>query len=535
MPEKSWPNHQRQNPTRQGTTGLFEMHQNQRDCVPPNSTRRNSRFPLRNIRRLRNLGNGPIAGRPRPPQPDPPPSDSLSVPPQCYRHRRRKAAVVLTAIWGGTIALHLISWGIWLLWGLGGVLTLHALRVLFADSQKDDPDSDLEGDDLPFVSLLVAAKNEEAVIGNLVKNLCNLNYPAHCYELWVIDDNSSDRTPAVLDELAERYRQLNILRRDETATGGKSGALNQVLPLTRGEIVGVFDADAQVAPDLLRHVVPEFRAERVGAVQLQKAIANASFNFWTRSQAAEMALDAFFQKQRIAVGGIGELRGNGEFIRRRALETCGGWCEETITDDLDLTLRLHLDRWDIAFLDRTAVFEEGVTRWLALWHQRNRWAEGGYQRYLDYGKFLLGDRLNFGKKVDLFGFVVTQYLLPMAAIPDLLLSAILRRPPVTTPITLLALSLSLFGMFVGLRRSLGTVKPLLDAATPAIADPSPTDGTPPSSSLVSYITTLFQTVRGTVYMFHWLIVVASTTVRISVRPKRLKWVKTVHQGTPDRA
>lgn len=534
MPETSRPNHQRQNPTSRGTTGLYEMRQNPRDSGPSHSTRRTPRFPLRNIRRFRNLPNGAIAAPHRPPQPAPRDADALSVPPQCYQHRRRKAAAALTVIWGGTLTLHLISWGAWLLWGLGGVLTLHALRVLFADPRRGEIEPEPTGDDWPFVSLLVAAKNEEAVIGNLVKNLCNLDYPAHCYELWVIDDNSSDRTPSVLDELAGRYRQLNVLRRDETATGGKSGALNQVLPLTRGEIVGVFDADAQVAPDLLRHVVPEFRAARVGAVQLQKAIANASFNFWTRSQAAEMALDAFFQKQRVAVGGIGELRGNGEFVRRRALETCGGWCEETITDDLDLTLRLHLDRWDIAFLDRAVVFEEGVTGPRALWHQRNRWAEGGYQRYLDYGKFLLGDRLNFGKKVDLFGFLVTQYLLPMAAVPDLLLSAILRRPPVTTPITLLAVTLSLFGMFVGLRRSLGTVKPLPDAPAEGATETSETGDRTPNFPRVSYVTTLFQTLRGTVYMFHWLIVVASTTVRISVRPKRLKWVKTVHQGTPDR-
>jgi 1,2-diacylglycerol 3-beta-glucosyltransferase len=60
-----------------------------------------------------------------------------------------------------------------------------------------------------------------------------------------------------------------------------------------------------------------------------------------------MALDSYFQMQRKAVGGIGELRGNGEFIRRQALERCGLFNEQTITDDLDLTVRLHLDRWDI--------------------------------------------------------------------------------------------------------------------------------------------------------------------------------------------
>jgi 1,2-diacylglycerol 3-beta-glucosyltransferase len=72
-----------------------------------------------------------------------------------------------------------------------------------------------------------------------------------------------------------------------------------------------------------------------------------------------MALDAYVQQQRIAFGGIGELRGNGQFVRRTALERCGGWNEETITDDLDLTFRLHLDQWDIEILTCAAVEEEG--------------------------------------------------------------------------------------------------------------------------------------------------------------------------------
>lgn len=121
----------------------------------------------------------------------------------------------------------------------------------------------------------------------------------------------------------------------------------------------MFDADAQVAPDLLRRVVPLFAQAQVGAVQVRKAIANAATNFWTRSQATEMVLDAFFQEQRSALGGLGELRGNGQFVRRSALARCGNWNEETITDDLDLTLRLHLDQWNIVCLLDPAVEEEG--------------------------------------------------------------------------------------------------------------------------------------------------------------------------------
>ncbi|MEQ9481551.1 glycosyltransferase [Coleofasciculus sp. F4-SAH-05] len=424
--------------------------------------------------------------------------------------RRRKAALALTLIWGGTITLHLLSWGYWLVFGLTAILGIQAIRVLVARPIRVP--KLLQGEnpaDFPYVSLLVAAKNEEAVIQNLVRMLCNLDYPKERCELWVINDHSTDKTPILLDQLAAEYDQLNVFHRDANATGGKSGALNQVLPLIKGDVIGVFDADAHVTQDLLRRVLPIFNQSRVGAVQVRKAIANARLNFWTKGQMAEMALDSYFQNQRTAIGGIGELRGNGQFVRRAALERCGGWNEQTITDDLDLTIRLHLDRWDIRFLEFPAVDEEGVISALSLWHQRSRWAEGGYQRYLDYWRLIASNRLGLSKTIDLFSFLIIQYLLPTAAIPDCLMALLRSRLPLYSPITGLALTLSFIAMFTGLRR-IQRDQPL---------------------TIGTLFLNVLQTVRGLLYMMHWMLVMSATTARMSVRPKRLKWVKTVHQGT----
>lgn len=461
--------------------------------------------------------------------------------------RRRKAAVTLTLVWSGTIALHLFSWGYWLILFLTSILCLHALRIVAArpalaphplrDEETDDADlgdlrSGLESlnslaEQLPYISLLVAAKNEEAVVGNLVRMLCNLDYPLDRYDLWVIDDNSTDRTPGLLDKLAQDYNQLQVIHRSAGAGGGKSGALNQVLPLTKGDIVAVFDADAVVSPDLLRCVLPLFDRATVGAVQVRKAILNADTNFWTRGQMAEMALDTFLQQQRIAIGGIGELRGNGQFVRRTALQSCGGWNEETITDDLDLTLRLHLAHWDIDCLAFPAVGEEGVTTALSLWHQRNRWAEGGYQRYLDYWRLIALNRMGLAKTLDMLIFWLIQYLLPTATVPDFVMAVLLHRLPLLSPITSLGLALSFVGMFTGLRRIRAQQAGDRETQNPI--------KTPASFSRLSsdLLIVLLQTLRGTFYMLHWLVVVATTTARISVRPKRLKWVKTVHQGTDE--
>jgi 1,2-diacylglycerol 3-beta-glucosyltransferase len=419
--------------------------------------------------------------------------------------RRLKTIIVLTIVYGLTVGMHFAPWSRWLLLGL---FSIQALRLIFAPpaiapaaNHKIDAEKDSD-QDLPFFSLLASAKNEEAVIGNLVKNLCQLDYPSDRFEVWIVDDNSSDRTPEVLELLKQKYPQLKTLQRGDDAQGGKSGALNQVLSLTKGDLIGVFDADAQVPADVLRSLVPVFQQPKVGAVQLRKAIANASENWWTAGQSAEMALDWCLQDLRIRVGGVGELRGNGQFVRLTALKDCGGWNEQTITDDLDLTIRLHLCQWDIACLNFPAVQEEGVVTAKQLWHQRNRWAEGGFQRYLDYANLLLSGRMGFLKTFDASLFYINQYLLTVAFIPDTIAAIVLRHNPMLPAIAGFSLALSSVTMAFGLRRAYQ----------------------------MSWRSAIWQTISGMIYMLHWIPVIASVTLRMCVLPKRLKWVKTQHQG-----
>jgi 1,2-diacylglycerol 3-beta-glucosyltransferase len=419
--------------------------------------------------------------------------------------RRLKAAIALGSIYSSILLLHLSTWGANIILGFLGVMSFHALRLLIPSQphqNKDQLKTSSDLGELPLISLLVAAKNEESVIANLVEGLCQIDYDPSRLEIWIIDDNSSDRTPLILGKLQQKYQQLKVLKRGADAKGGKSGALNQVLPLTQGEIIGVFDADAQVTANVLTALLPLFQKPKIGAVQLRKAIANASSNFWTRGQAAEMALDIFFQSRRNQVGGIGELRGNGQFVRRSSLISCGGWNEQTITDDLDLTIRLHLDHWDIGCLVHPAVNEEGVTTLKQLWHQRNRWAEGGYQRYLDYWSLLVSNNMGIRKTFDLGIFLIIQYILPTAIIPDLIGAIAFHKRPLLTPIFAIATILSTIGMAVGIRQSYRT----------------------------SLTSTLIQTLRGTIYMLHWIPVMVSVTLRMAIRPKKLKWVKTNHQG-----
>lgn len=432
---------------------------------------------------------------------------------ESYDRRRFKAAVALTCLWGCTALLHLLAWGQWVVYGLTVLTGAHLFRLLLAKPEPmpeplpswHDVAAAEDGPEIsawPHVSILVAAKNEVAVIGTLAAALMELDYPPQRYDVWLVNDNSTDGTAAVLDTLSRRYANLHVVHRDHTATGGKSGALNQVWHQARGSLFVVFDADAQIAPDCLRQVVPIFNTPSIGAVQMRKAIANGRQNFWTRGQVAEMAFDAYCQLKRVGKGGLGELRGNGQFVRRTALEQCGGWTEETITDDLDLTFKLHLTGWDISLVMVPSVREEGVVKAISLWHQRNRWAEGGYQRYLDYWRLLTPNRLGWMKTTDLFIFCLMQYVLPTAAIPDFALALARNRMPLLWPLSSVMLLFSGLGMANGLWRTQKT----------------------------SLLTVLLQTLRGMTYMMHWFVVMGTVTLRMAIRPKRLKWVKTQHSG-----
>lgn len=421
-------------------------------------------------------------------------------------YRRLKAATILGSVWVGVVALHLISWGYILAWAIASIFCLRALKLVA--TKVAPPPLFIPPQTYPFISLAIAAKNEAAVITSLVESLCSLDYPIDRYEVWAIDDRSSDRTPEILDRLAQKYPQLQVLHRTEQATGGKSGALNQVLSLMQGEIIGVFDADAQVTPDFLYQVLAYFQSETVGAIQLRKAIVNSDTNFLTRGQRAEMALDAYLQQQRTSGGGIGELRGNGQFVRRTALDSCDGWNEQTITDDLDLTIRLHLTGWDIELMPYPPVGEEGVTTFKALWHQRNRWAEGGFQRYLDYWDAIASNRMGTKKTLDLLSFLSIQYLLPPAGIPDFLMALWLKHPPLLLPMTAsLGVALPLWATWVGLRRSYQQ-----------------------ANRTVSIARLLSQTAVGSLFILHWLVVMPLAIARMAIFPKRLKWVKTLRQA-----
>ncbi|OYD90339.1 glycosyl transferase [Nostoc sp. 'Peltigera membranacea cyanobiont' 210A] len=410
-------------------------------------------------------------------------------------HRRLKATIVVLLVWGSVSLLHWLPETQWLMLGLTAVLTVQTLRMLLAKPEAGVMESEIY---LPPVSILVPAKNESPVLANLVYSLCQLNYPSDSLDIWVVDDGSIDETPQVLKELQTKFPALQVHRRE--SKGGKSGALNAVFPFTQGEIILVCDADAQLPANFLRQTVPLFQKQAIGAVQVRKAISNANTNFLTRCQQMEMNCDSFLQTHRIAIGGMSELRGNGMLVRRQLLEKCQGWNENTVTDDLDLCFKLYLAGAEIEFVTVPSIQEEGVTTWEKLWNQRCRWAEGGYQRYLDYFPQIL--TLGWAKEIDLLLFFLLQFILPIGLIPDLFWTIFYSHHPVLFPLqTLLSIILTI-AFIAGLYQF---------------------------QSLRGW-SLFWATIQGSLYMVHWIPVMIVTTLKMCVQRERSRWIKTEHRG-----
>ena len=274
----------------------------------------------------------------------------------------------------------------------------------------------------PFVTIMIPAHNEQAVIAETVKNISSIDYDY--YEIIVIDDRSDDKTAEVLLELEKQNSRVKALIRDKDAFPGKSAVLNDAFEIAKGDVICVFDADARVEPDFLKKIIPNLAPKEVGAVQARKVISNREHNFLTRCQDNEYVLDAYFQFGRDAIKGAVELRGNGELIKREAIEDVDGWNNYTIVDDLDLSTRLHLKGWDIRFCRDVCVYEEGVKDFFPLIRQRRRWVEGSIRRYLDYFiDVLFSKDMSIRVSLDMYAYIA-EFLLPVWLISECALQSV---------------------------------------------------------------------------------------------------------------
>ncbi len=359
----------------------------------------------------------------------------------------------------------------------------------------------------PFVTVMIPAHNEEEVISNTVENILQMDYEN--FEVIVIDDRSSDNTATVIRNLEQKYDNVKALIREEGTFPGKSAVLNDAFQIAKGEAILVFDADATVEPDFLTKLVPQLEPKDVGAVQARKVIRNKNFNLLTRCQNNEYTMDTYFQVGRDSIKGAVELRGNGELIKREALEDIGGWNNYTIVDDLDMSTRLHIKGWDVRFCVDAVVYEEGIAYIWPLFRQRRRWTEGTIRRYLEHaGAAITSKKMSLRARLDMTAYI-SEIIMPLWCVMEFLIrgfKVLAKDAPTHMLYSSIIISIAIgVGFFLAVRYALRRYDfmPRLDA--------------------------IFEAVMTSVYLLIiWFPLAMFICIKILFMKKDMKWGKTAH-------
>ncbi|MFR1673084.1 MAG: glycosyltransferase [Candidatus Gastranaerophilaceae bacterium] len=334
--------------------------------------------------------------------------------------------ILFTIVFGLGIFLYIFQSYFNTVWGLAFLCTFMFIYAVFMNLsyklqnrklQKHPPV--INENYKPFVSVMIPGHNEECVIAHTVENILNMNYEN--FEVIVIDDRSTDNTASVIKDLEKKYDKVTALIRDKDAFPGKSAVLNDAMKIAKGEAFLIFDADATVEPDFLSKLIPHLEPKDVGAVQARKVIKNRNFNILTRCQNNEYTMDTHFQVGRDSVKGAVELRGNGELLKREAVEDIGGWNNYTIVDDLDMSTRLHIKGWDVRFCLDAVVYEEGIAYLWPLFRQRRRWLEGTIRRYLEHsGAALRSKDMSLRASLDMMAYI-SEFIMPLWLLMEILI------------------------------------------------------------------------------------------------------------------
>ena len=332
------------------------------------------------------------------------------------------AALALT----GTMGVLMTLWGLWyLVSGLASVRRpadygFHPARTRFA--------------------ILIAARNEELVIGPLINSLLTQDYPSDLYDIWVVPNNCTDNTA-----LAARNFGARVL--ECTAPVKSKG---EVLRFAYNRLRGrrydawlVFDADNVVDPRFLA----EMNNARMAGARAAQGYRDSKNPYDTAvsgcSSIYYWMMDRFHNGGKAGLGVSAMIGGTGFMVTQALLDRLGGWHTETISEDLEITAQAVLAGERVAYVPRAVTYDEQPLTWEQSLTQRRSWSSGTLQvaqRYLPALNEAQADR----PRLSLFDFEATL-LLPayqLAALAGLACTALSAALGGRTPLQALLLGLA---------------------------------------------------------------------------------------------
>jgi peptidoglycan-N-acetylglucosamine deacetylase len=256
--------------------------------------------------------------------------------------------------------------------GILRALALSALALVQARRESREVFPPIDPD--RFVTVMIPAFNEERVIERAVRGV--LASTEVRIEVIVIDDGSKDATSAVVRDAFADEPRVRLLTLEN---GGKARALNRGLELAEGEIVIALDADTQFEPTTIARLARWFDDPALGAVAGNAKVGNR-VNLITKWQALEYITAQNLERRALArLNAMTVVPGAVGAWRLAAIRSVGGYPDDTLAEDQDLTIAIQRAGWKVRYDQYAVAWTEAPESFRALAKQRFRWAYGTLQ------------------------------------------------------------------------------------------------------------------------------------------------------------
>lgn len=251
--------------------------------------------------------------------------------------------------------------------------------INYVKSIREQRTVDAASPDLPTCTILIPAHNEEKVIAATIESLVQLEYPVDRLRIIVVNDGSTDGTKKIIQRYAERDSRVELYDIPSGQGGrGKSRALNLGFQRVKSEIVAIYDADNTPAKDSLRYLAAQLALHHeLGAVIGKFRTINKRATLLTRFINIEtLSFQSMLQAGRWQMHNIATLPGTNYVIRTSLVQQLGGWDEEALTEDSELSIRVYEAGYKIKFIPYALTYEQEPQEWKVWLRQRMRWVRG---------------------------------------------------------------------------------------------------------------------------------------------------------------
>lgn len=239
----------------------------------------------------------------------------------------------------------------------------------------------------PSVAIIVPCWNEASTIAATCNSLFALEYPKEKLEIILVNDGSTDTTPAVLESFVH-HPQVRVIHK---VNGGKHTALNAAIVSTQAELIGCLDADSLVDPDALLEIVSCFTDSGVAATTAAMSVHRPK-NILQRMQNAEYTFGITLRHAFSSVNGLYVTPGPFSFYRKSVLDELGGFRYGHQTEDMEMALRIQQAGYKIDNAPHARVYTKAPDTLAKLVKQRTRWTSGFLRNIFGEYRGLIGNR-----------------------------------------------------------------------------------------------------------------------------------------------